>query len=133
MVVYILWSARLEGRALSRATFKACGTFWIEASMAVCPRSLDSNGLIPLFLASANHIAAGALAQPRFHDQLIPNPMVLEYTYDNSTAAYLKNLGHNVTYIAPGQSKGQILRRLANGTYEAASEPRLTSSGGRVS
>lgn len=70
------------------------------------------------------------LAKPRFHDQLIPNQVTFEYAYDNSTVAYLKGLGHNVTWIAPGQSTAQVLRLLPNGTFEAAGEPRQKNSGG---
>jgi gamma-glutamyltranspeptidase/glutathione hydrolase len=40
------------------------------------------------------------------------------------------NSGHNVSWIAPGQSSAQALRRLPNGTFEAAGEPRLSNSGG---
>lgn len=70
------------------------------------------------------------LAKPRFHDQLVPNQVTFEYAYDNSTVAYLKGLGHNVTWIAPGQSTAQVLRLLPNGTFEAAGEPRQKNSGG---
>ena len=77
-----------------------------------------------------------ALYQPRLHDQLVPNTVSLEWSglniqgYSNETAAFLRSLGHNVTYIAPGQSTAQALRRLQNGTFEAAGEPRQSASGG---
>ncbi|KAI1502489.1 gamma-glutamyltransferase 1 [Biscogniauxia marginata] len=71
-----------------------------------------------------------ALAQPRLHDQLSPNQVSFEYAYDNSTVAFLKSLGHNVTWVAPGQSTAQGLRLLPNGTFEAAGEPRQHNSGG---
>jgi gamma-glutamyltranspeptidase/glutathione hydrolase len=71
-----------------------------------------------------------ALAEPRLHDQLVPNQVSFEYAYDNSTVAYMKSLGHNVTWIAPGQSTAQGLRLLPNGTFEAAGEPRQVASGG---
>jgi gamma-glutamyltranspeptidase / glutathione hydrolase len=77
-----------------------------------------------------NMTAPQALAYPRIHDQLIPNTVQLEWTYDNSTAAYLKSLGHNVTWVAPGASGAHGIRRLANGTFEAAGEPRQMNSGG---
>ncbi|KAI1770774.1 gamma-glutamyltranspeptidase [Hypoxylon cercidicola] len=73
---------------------------------------------------------AEALAEPRLHDQLSPNQVSLEYAYDNSTAAFLKSLGHNVTWVAPGQSTAQGLRLLPNGTFEAAGEPRQKNSAG---
>jgi gamma-glutamyltranspeptidase / glutathione hydrolase len=71
-----------------------------------------------------------ALAQPRLHDQLVPNQVSFEYAYDNSTVAYLQSLGHNVTWVAPGSSTAQALRLLPNGTFEAAGEPRQVNSGG---
>jgi gamma-glutamyltranspeptidase/glutathione hydrolase len=73
-----------------------------------------------------------ALAQPRLHDQLVPAQVSFEYAYDNSTVAFLKSLGSNVTWVAPGQSTAQGLRRLANGTFEASGEPRQLNSGGFV-
>ncbi|KAF7170761.1 hypothetical protein CNMCM5623_003301 [Aspergillus felis] len=74
--------------------------------------------------------AAQALAQPRLHDQLIPNQVSFEYTYDNSTVDFMKSLGHNVTWVAPGQSTAQAIRVLPNGTFDAAGEPRQLDSGG---
>ncbi|KAI0474854.1 gamma-glutamyltransferase 1 [Xylaria cf. heliscus] len=71
-----------------------------------------------------------ALAQPRLHDQLSPNQVSFEYAYDNSTVDFLASLGHNVTWVAPGQSTAQGLRLLPNGTFEAAGEPRQHASGG---
>lgn len=73
-----------------------------------------------------------ALAQPRMHDQLIPAQASFEYGFDNSTTAFLEELGHNVTWVAPGQSAVQGLRRLGNGTFEAAGEPRQRNSAGFV-
>lgn len=74
--------------------------------------------------------AAEALAQPRLHDQLVPNQVTFEYAYDNSTVAFMKSLGHNVTWVAPGQSGCQAIRVLPNGTFDAAGEPRLLNSAG---
>ncbi|KAG8525933.1 uncharacterized protein KY384_000695 [Bacidia gigantensis] len=71
-----------------------------------------------------------SLARPRLHDQLAPNQVSFEYTYDNETTAFMKSLGHNVTWVAPGQSTAQGLRRLYNGTFEAAGEPRQKASAG---
>ncbi|EKG12698.1 Gamma-glutamyltranspeptidase [Macrophomina phaseolina MS6] len=71
-----------------------------------------------------------ALAEPRLHDQLMPNSVSFEYAYDNSTVAFMKELGHNVTWVAPGWSSAHALRLLGNGTFEAAGEPRQKNSGG---
>lgn len=74
--------------------------------------------------------APQALDQPRFHDQLLPNQISFEYSYDNKTVAYMKARGHNVTWIPLAQSSAQALRRLKNGTFEVAAEPRQFASGG---
>ena len=77
-----------------------------------------------------NATAPEALAAPRLHDQLEPNQVSFEYAYNNETVAYLASLGSNVTWTAPGGSTAQSLRRLGNGTFEAAGEPRQLNSGG---
>ncbi|OJJ36914.1 hypothetical protein ASPWEDRAFT_38574 [Aspergillus wentii DTO 134E9] len=74
--------------------------------------------------------AAEALARPRLHDQLVPNQVSFEYAYDNATVAFMKARGHNVTWLAPGQSTAQAIRVLPNGTFDAAGEPRQLNSGG---
>ena len=75
---------------------------------------------------------ADALAQPRLHDQLSPNRVQLEYTYNNQTAAFLRDRGANVTYVTPGGSTAQGIVLLTNGTFTAAGEPRQKDSGGLV-
>lgn len=72
-----------------------------------------------------------ALATPRLHDQLSPDRVTFEWAYDNSTVAYMKDLGHNVTWVKPGQSSAQGAR-VVNGIFEAAGEPRMKNSGGSV-
>lgn len=82
--------------------------------------------------------SAQSLLQPRLHDQLEPNLVSLEWGsalfgvkgYSNETAAYLEADGANVGWIAPGSTTAQALRRLPNGTFEAAGEPRQLNSGG---
>jgi gamma-glutamyltranspeptidase/glutathione hydrolase len=101
------------------------------------------------YVLDRNMSVATALEQPRFHDQLQPDHMALEWPqdedagggwltgkgrqrfgYDNGTAAYLKGLGHNITWMAPHTSSVQGVRMLCNGTFEAAGEPRQLTSGG---
>jgi gamma-glutamyltranspeptidase/glutathione hydrolase len=74
--------------------------------------------------------AAKALAAPRLHDQLVPNQVSFEYAFDNTTVASMKARGHNVTWVAPGQSSAQLIRILPNGTFDAAGEPRQLNSAG---
>lgn len=74
--------------------------------------------------------AEEALAQPRLHDQLIPNQVTFEYAYDNSTVAFMEGRGHNVSWVAPGQSTAHAIRMLPNGTFDATGEPRQLDSAG---
>jgi gamma-glutamyltranspeptidase / glutathione hydrolase len=74
--------------------------------------------------------AAEALAAPRLHDQLSPDVVSFEWAYDNSTVAYMASLGHKVQWVAPGSTTAQAIRRLPNGTFDAAGEPRQLASGG---
>jgi len=78
--------------------------------------------------------SAQALAQPRMYDQLT-GTVSFEYGnqdvggYSNETTAFFKQIGANVNFVAPGSTTAQALRRLRNGTFEAASEPRQEDSG----
>ncbi|UNI19812.1 hypothetical protein JDV02_005963 [Purpureocillium takamizusanense] len=71
-----------------------------------------------------------ALAEPRMHDQLMPNTVLLEYKFGNGTAASLAARGHNLTYVGEGLSAVQGIKVLDDGTFEAASEPRQRNSAG---
>lgn len=85
-----------------------------------------------------NQTSIQAQREARFHDQLSPNVVNFEWAnldvgvkgFDNRTVDYIKSTGKNVTFIAPGSSSLQALRRLVNGTFEAASEVRQANSGG---
>ncbi len=95
-----------------------------------------------------NATALEALSYPRFHDQLVPNQVSIyqllcgyftdwkkisfEWTYDNTTIGSMKSKGHNITWFTGGSagSDVQAIRRLPNGTFDAAAEPRITGSGG---
>ncbi|MCJ1474620.1 hypothetical protein MMC13_003280 [Lambiella insularis] len=103
-----------------------------------------------------NMSAHQGLAQPRFHDQLIPNVIGFEWGgdrqnntdlqsraesgigtgqvdgYPNATVAFMKERNHSVLWVAQGYSSAQAIRWLWNGTWEAAGEPRQHDSGGFV-
>ncbi|KAG5804015.1 hypothetical protein H9Q74_011295 [Fusarium xylarioides] len=104
---------------VSLVTGSAGGSRIITATVQVVLNALEKNMTV-----------RDALAAPRLHDQLEPRQVTFEYAYDNSTVAYLNEIGNNVTWIAPGQSTAQALRRLLDGTFEAAGEPRQANSGG---
>jgi gamma-glutamyltranspeptidase/glutathione hydrolase len=71
-----------------------------------------------------------ALKSPRMHDQLIPSQTNFEWTFNNSTVQGMMERGHNVSWVGLHQSSVQGIRRLWNGTFEAAGEPRQKNSGG---
>lgn len=71
-----------------------------------------------------------ALAKPRLHDQLMPNHILVENTFDNATVAGLRERGHEIKYVSPRLSSAQGVWRHDDGTFEAASEPRQKNSGG---
>jgi len=77
-----------------------------------------------------NMTSAQAVKAPRFHDQLVPNQITFEYAYNNQTTAFMIAEGHNVTWAESTGADVQVIRRLPNGTFEAASEPRQADSGG---
>ncbi|KAG8763918.1 hypothetical protein FRC12_008359 [Ceratobasidium sp. 428] len=76
--------------------------------------------------------AQSAINAPRLHDQIVPLTTTFEYDYDNATTAYMTALGHNVTWVAPGQSVVQGITRSADGVFVAASDPRKLDSGSTV-
>ena len=77
-----------------------------------------------------NMTAHEALARPRLHDQLIPNLATFEWDYDNSTVQFMKERGHNITWVPPVYSSAQALKINSDGTFEAAGEPRQRDSAG---
>ncbi|KAI0133399.1 gamma-glutamyltranspeptidase [Hypoxylon sp. NC0597] len=74
--------------------------------------------------------AEDAVAEPRFHDQLMPNVVTFEYPFDNSTIASMKDKGHNITWVREGYSAVQAIRVREDGALEAAGETRQKSSAG---
>lgn len=104
--------------------------FYVAIGAAGGSRIITSTIQNVIHILDGNHTTAEALAEPRIHDQLVPAQVSFEYAFDNATTAFLKDLGANVTWVAPGSSTAQGLRRLANGTFEAAGEPRQKNSGG---
>ena len=109
----------LKNGTMYLATGSAGGSQIITATVQNCWNVLDKGLSI-----------ADSLAQPRLHDQLSPNVVQFEYTYDNETVDFLKSAGSNVTWVAPGGSTAQGLMYLTNGSFAAAGEPRQHDSGG---
>ncbi|ODQ53923.1 gamma-glutamyltranspeptidase [Saitoella complicata NRRL Y-17804] len=105
------------------------GTFYVALGAAGGSRIITSNIQNLWHVLDQGMSASKALAEPRLHDQISPNATTFEYSYDNATVAYLASAGHNVTWVAPGQSIAQAVR-YTNGMFEAAADPRRLDSGG---
>ena len=107
-----------------------------DGTISLVAGSAGGSRIITATVASIIHVidqgldAAGALAKPRMHDQLLPDQTTFEYSYDNSTVAFMKSLGHNVTWVAPTHSSAQLIRVTPNGTFDAAGEPRQLAAAG---
>jgi gamma-glutamyltranspeptidase/glutathione hydrolase len=76
--------------------------------------------------------ATEAIAAPRLHHQLVPDFVEFEYAYSNRSTTFLRTRGHNITWVAPDQSVVQALMRMEDGAFEAAADPRLADTLGRV-
>lgn len=121
MAPVIVTNNRAGEESLYAAVGAAGGSRIISATAQVIWRVLQHGvGLSP------------ALRESRLHDQLMPNNLLLEYSFNNQSAAALRKKGHNITFVAPGLSAVQILRLKKNGVFEAASEPRQKNSLGVV-
>ncbi|KAJ4203229.1 hypothetical protein NW767_005341 [Fusarium falciforme] len=106
------------------------GTISLVTGSAGGSRIITATLQVMLNVLEKNMTAHEALAAPRMHDQLVPQEVRFEYAFDNSTVAYMKEIGCNITWVAPGQSTAQALRRLPDGSFDAAGEPRQSNSGG---
>ncbi|QLI70124.1 Glutathione hydrolase proenzyme [Metarhizium brunneum] len=73
-----------------------------------------------------------ALSEPRLHAQLgQARNVTIEGGYDNGVIGFLDSLGHGINR-GSAQSSAQGLRRLPDGSFEAAAEPRQCNSGAYV-
>ncbi|KAH9885899.1 gamma-glutamyltranspeptidase [Xylariomycetidae sp. FL2044] len=71
-----------------------------------------------------------AIAEPRLHDQLMPNLVAFEFSFDNVTVASMAEKGHNVTWVREGASAVQGIQMLGDGRFEAVGETRQKNSAG---
>ncbi|OJJ81661.1 gamma-glutamyltransferase [Aspergillus glaucus CBS 516.65] len=113
-------------------THPSNGTLFFIAGSAGGSRIITATVQNIIHVVDQGLSAAEALAQPRLHDQLIPNQVAFEWTFDNATVADMQRRGHNVTWMELGKSTAQVIRVLGDGGFEAAGEPRQRKSGGVV-
>ncbi|KAK3113798.1 hypothetical protein LTR53_008576 [Teratosphaeriaceae sp. CCFEE 6253] len=107
----------------------ANGSFYFAVAAAGGSRIITSTLQNLWHVLDQNMTAPEALAAPRFHDQLVPSLAIFEYAYDNGTVHFMQSRGHNVTWITNvGLSSAQSVRRLSNGSFEAAGEPHSSTA-----
>ena len=112
--------------------FLANNTFYFATGAAGGSRIITGVVQSLWYALDQNVSSKAAVAAPRFHDQLSPNVLELEYAYNNDTAAFLKGSGHNVTRVAEEANDVNVVKRFPNGTFEAAAETRQRDSAGLV-
>jgi gamma-glutamyltranspeptidase / glutathione hydrolase len=112
------------------ATRKCDGSLAFITGSAGGSRIITATAQTLFHSLSQNMTAHEAVKHPRIHDQLEPNTIYVETTYDNSTIAFLKARGAKITYEEPGSSSVQAIRVLEDGSFEPASETRQKNSAG---
>ncbi|OTB08933.1 hypothetical protein M426DRAFT_129475 [Hypoxylon sp. CI-4A] len=108
----------------------AAATLFAVAGAAGGSRIISATTQVLWHMLERDLSVKDAVAEPRFHDQLMPNVVAFEYGFDNATVASMRSKGHNVTWVREGFSAVQALRVLEDGTFEAAGETRQKNSAG---
>lgn len=86
-----------------------------------------------------NMSVGAAISSPRLHDQLNPNITEFDLSLTNDQRMYNKNIvrdmrdrGHQFTWVEPGFSSAQAIRREAKKAPEASGEEWQSNSGGCI-
>ncbi|KAK2610127.1 hypothetical protein N8I77_003582 [Diaporthe amygdali] len=106
------------------------GTVFFVTGAAGGSRIISSTTLTAWHLLEHGMDMRAAMAEPRFHDQLIPNRAEFEWTFDNGTVGAMVEKGHNSKWVRLGVSAVQGIQRLWDGTFLGVGEPRQKNSGG---
>lgn len=106
------------------------GTVFFVTGAAGGSRIISSTTLTAWHLLEHGMDMRQAVAEPRFHDQLIPNRAEFEWTYDNGTVGAMVEKGHKRKWVRLGVSAVQGIQRLWDGTFLGVGEPRQKNSGG---
>ncbi|KAF5024054.1 hypothetical protein F66182_3902 [Fusarium sp. NRRL 66182] len=81
-------------------------------------------------LTSPSWTIKDAVREPRVHNQLIPNLLLVENKFSKYDVPSLEERGHNISWVAEGLSAVQALTRGEGGVFHVAHEPRQNNSGG---
>lgn len=70
-----------------------------------------------------------AVLEPRVHNQLIPNTLLVENKFNRYDVPSLRERKHNITWVPEGLSAVQALTIDQDGVFDVVAEPRQTNSG----
>lgn len=105
------------------------GTLFITVGAAGGSRIISSTTQVLWHVLEQGWNMSDAIAEPRFHDQLMPNTVTFEYKHENGSTAAMIKKGHNVTWVRDGFSAVQGIRITGDG-FESVGETRQKNSGG---
>jgi gamma-glutamyltranspeptidase / glutathione hydrolase len=105
------------------------GTLYVAVGAAGGSRIISSTTQVVWRILEEGMGMATAMREPRFHDQLMPNTVAFEYTFNNQSTADMSERNHNVSWVREGVSAVQGVMVTADG-IEAVGEPRQKNSGG---
>ncbi|KAH6621136.1 gamma-glutamyltranspeptidase [Chaetomium sp. MPI-SDFR-AT-0129] len=109
----------------------ACnGTLYFATGAAGGSRIITATTQVAWNILAYGTSLHDAIAHPRLHHQLLPDTLSVENGYDAGVVASLQAKGHEVAWIAPGQSSAQGLMRHWDGRFEAVGETRQVNSAG---
>jgi gamma-glutamyltranspeptidase/glutathione hydrolase len=108
----------------------ANGTFFFATGAAGGSRIISSTALAVWRVIEYGVGMRAAIAAPRVHDQLDPDSLWIETSFNNATFDAFVAKKHNTAWVEDPMSSVQGVMRLWDGQFEAASEPRQKSSGG---
>lgn len=69
-----------------------------------------------------NLTAKGAIREPRLHERLTSNEMLIEWTFDNAMVGYSSGKEHNGAFMRPGHATKQAVRGSWDRGFEAAAD-----------
>lgn len=106
------------------------GTFFAAVGAAGGSRIISATTQTLFHIINDGVDIKWAVHEPRLHDQLLPNTLLVEKRFNVSTVADLKRKNHNVTWVAEGLSAVHAVQ-WDNG-FKAGNDPRQKNSGGFV-
>ncbi|KAF7548905.1 hypothetical protein G7046_g8510 [Stylonectria norvegica] len=110
----------------------ANGVFFATVGAAGGSRIVSSTAQTLYHLLHDNKTLAEAIHEPRLHDQLLPNVVLVEKHFDVNVEASLRAKGHNIKWINEGLSAVHGIVMTGKGVFEAVAEPRQKNSGART-